>query len=101
MSDDNQPPDRDTDLDLRFGSREIDIDKRWETASIANDVMVALWFLAGSILFLNSDLVTLGTWFFVVGSAELLARPALRLGRRIHIRRVRGDSRSVSNSRDF
>ena len=101
MADDMARKRHASDLDLRVGDREIDIDNRWETASIANDVLVALWFLVGSVLFLRADLVTVGTWFFIVGSLELLARPALRLGRRIHIRRVREDSRSQPNSRDY
>ncbi|WP_084130434.1 YrhK family protein [Demequina sp. NBRC 110055] len=77
------------DLTFTVGHEEIDIRHRWETASIVNDVLVGLWFLAGSIMFLFENLMTVGTWFFIIGSAELLARPLIKLGRNIHVGRVR------------
>lgn len=85
-------PDANDDLSFTIGREEIDIRHRWETASIVNDVLVGLWFLAGSIMFLFEDLMTLGTWFFIIGSAELLARPLITLGRNIHVGRGRRHS---------
>lgn len=79
----------DDDLSFTIGREEIDIRHRWETASIVNDVLVGLWFLAGSIMFLFENLMTVGTWFFIIGSAELLARPLIKLGRNIHVGNVR------------
>lgn len=78
------------DLTIRIGHEELSIRRRYETLSIANDVLIALWFLVGSILFLNPSTTTAGTWCFVVGSVEFLVRPAIRLARRIHIARIHG-----------
>lgn len=56
--------------------------------SIANDVLIALWFIAGSILFFSESTATAATWLFLLGSVELLLRPAVRLARLIHLRRI-------------
>ena len=63
------------------------IRERYEVLSIINDIMIGLEFLLGSFLFFSDSTVTIGTWFFVVGSAQLLIRPAIRLGRRIHLQK--------------
>jgi hypothetical protein len=73
---------------------ELVIRRRYETLSIANDVLIALWFVAGSVLFFWESTSTLATWFFLVRSLEFLARPAIRLARRIHLRRVHGHDRA-------
>ncbi|MUK03069.1 hypothetical protein GM708_14745 [Vibrio cholerae] len=85
------------DLDIPFGGRELVLHNRYETLSIINDVMIAVWFIIGSILFFNEDTATAGTWLFLIGSVELLIRPAIRLTRNIHIRTV---SRTT-NTNDF
>jgi len=79
---------RAVDIHIYIGHRELVIEKRYEFASIVNDFMVAAWFLAGSILFFWQDTVETGTWFFVIGSAQLLIRPAIRLVRHIHLKRT-------------
>ena len=94
------PSDSD-DLTFTIGREEIDVSHRWETVSIVNDVLVGLWFLVGSFMFLSEELQTVGTWFFIVGSAELLIRPLIRLGRNLHVRRVRGGSRPRVGAEDF
>ena len=76
------------DLDLDFGNTELVLHNRYETLSIANDVLIALWFIAGSILFFNESTTTAGTWLFLAGSIELLIRPVIRLSRNIHITSV-------------
>ena len=80
----------DNDLTLRWGRDEIVIRQRYETISIANDVMIALWFVAGSILFFWESTTTLATWMFLLGSLEFLARPVIRLVRRVHLQRLHG-----------
>ena len=75
---------------LEIGHEELVIRQRYETLSIANDVLIALWFLVGSILFFWESTTTAATWCFLLGSVEFLARPAIRLARRVHLRRVRG-----------
>lgn len=77
-------------LTVRIGHDELVIRRRYEVASIANDILIALWFIAGSIMFFSPTWTTLGTWCFLLGSVELLVRPVIRLGRLAHIQRVRG-----------
>ncbi len=86
-------------LTLRMGHEELVIRRKYEAASIANDVLIGLWFLVGSIMFFWEKTMTAGTWCFVVGSVELLARPAIRLARQFHIQRVGGHN--SGSSQDF
>ncbi|KRF07077.1 hypothetical protein ASH00_16160 [Arthrobacter sp. Soil782] len=83
------------DLDLNLGHKELILHNRYEILSILNDVMIALWFIVGSILFFNESTTTAGTWMFLAGSVELLIRPVIRLTRNIHIKSV-----SSSNATD-
>jgi hypothetical protein len=85
------------DLDLDVGGKELVLHNRYEVLSILNDVMIALWFIVGSILFFNESTATAGTWMFLAGSVELMIRPVIRLTRNIHIKSV---SKTV-NSNDF
>lgn len=88
------------DVTLRLGPDELRIRGVYETLSIVNDVMVALWFVVGSILFFSESTTTLGTWFFLVGSVQLLIRPLIRLARRVHLGRIAPDG-PRSSARDF
>jgi YrhK-like protein len=78
----------DSSLRLPLGHDEVVINDRYETLSIANDVLIALFFLVGSVLFFFDSTQTIGTWLFLLGSLEFLARPAIRLTRRIHLKRI-------------
>ncbi|MFW7415181.1 YrhK family protein [Demequina sp. SO4-18] len=72
------------DLSIRVGRLQIDVESRWEAASILNDIMTGLWFLVGSIM---NVLDTGGDWplyLYLAGSTQLLARAFFRLERRIH-----------------
>lgn len=77
-----------TDIRFHLGHDEIVIEKRYELASIVNDFMIGAWFLVGSILFFWDETMTTGTWLFVIGSAQLILRPAIRLIRHIHLKRT-------------
>jgi len=77
-------------LIFRIGHEELVVRRRYEVLSIVNDILVALWFLVGSILFFSAETTYAGTWLFVVGSVELLIRPVIRLARRIHLQRLPG-----------
>jgi hypothetical protein len=77
-------------LTLHIGHDELVIRHRWEAASIANDALIAVWFIVGSVMFFFESWTTLGTWCFLAGSIELLVRPVIRLSRLLHLRRVRG-----------
>lgn len=78
------------DIEFRLGHDEVVLRKRYELVSIANDILVAVWFIAGSILFFHESTAYAGTWLFVLGSVELLIRPVIRLARHIHIARIGG-----------
>lgn len=75
----------DADLVMRMGHEELRIRRRYQTASILNDFLIGLWFLIGSIAFFWPAWMDFGTWLFVVGSAQLLIRPVIRLAHRIHL----------------
>ncbi|MEZ0163147.1 YrhK family protein [Kineococcus sp. LSe6-4] len=75
---------------VRLGPDELVLRQRYEVLSIVNDVLVALWFVAGSILFFWESTTTIGTWLFLAGSVELLIRPVIRLTRKVHLRRRHG-----------
>jgi hypothetical protein len=55
----------------------------YEIAYTAVDFGAAIFFVVGSILFLFSSLVPVGTWFFVVGSVFFALRPTIRLVREL------------------
>lgn len=89
------------DLTMQVGSDEIVIRRRYETLSITNDVLTALWFVVGSVLLFWKATSTAANWMFLVGSIEFLARPAIRLARRLHLQRVRGDGHGTESAYDF
>ncbi|MDR5860682.1 hypothetical protein FZZ93_07555 [Halomonas eurihalina] len=75
-------------LTLRVGHEELIIRRRYETLSIANDFLIAIWFLAGSVLFLYPSQETLAVWMFIIGSFQFLVRPAIRLASHLHLQRI-------------
>lgn len=88
------------DIALRVGHEELRIRGVYETISIINDVMVALWFIVGSVLFFSESTTTAGTWLFLIGSIQLLIRPVIRLSRRLHLGRA-GRGNPTESARDF
>ena len=74
-------------LILHLGREELVIRQRYETASIVNDLLTGLWFLVGSYLFFSPSTTYAATWLFVIGSVEMLIRPAIRFARRVHLQR--------------
>jgi hypothetical protein len=97
-----QRDDADQSLTIRIGHSEVVIRQRYEVASIVNDILVAVWFLAGSIMFFYPGQQEAGTWCFVFGSVELLIRPVIRLWRHVHLLRMHGGSYAVQEaSQDF
>lgn len=87
------------DIELRLGPEEIVLRRRYEVASIINDLLVALWFVIGSILFFSPETSRAGTWLFLLGSIQLTIRPVIRLTRRVHVQRVSGAP--PESSQDF
>ncbi|WP_197321721.1 YrhK family protein [Saccharomonospora sp. NB11] len=84
---------------VTFGHEELILRRRYELLSITNDLLVALWFVVGSVLFFWTSTATAGTWCFLLGSIQLTARPVIRLTRRVHLRRVGGPA--TETARDF
>ncbi|ASU84912.1 hypothetical protein CDO52_20830 [Nocardiopsis gilva YIM 90087] len=85
-------------LVVHIGPDELVIRRRYEAVSIVNDVLIALWFITGSIMFFSTAWTTFGTWCFLAGSVELLLRPLIRLGRLVHIQRVRATALRPGNA---
>lgn len=86
MSESGEHADRE--IVVTLGHEELVIRRRYETLSIVNDILIAIWFAVGSVLFFWEDTVRIGTWLFVIGSVELIIRPAIRLTRQVHLRRI-------------
>jgi hypothetical protein len=76
----------DQDIVIRMGRDELLIRRRYQTLSILNDFLIGVWFLVGSVAFFWPDWVGFGTGLFVLGSAQLLIRPVIRLAHSIHLR---------------
>ncbi len=93
---------RENALTLHIGNDEVVLRQRYEVASIANDLLIAVWFAIGSVLFFSESTATAGTWLFLLGSVQLMVRPAIRLARRMHIQRTRsGAARPTDASDDY
>ncbi len=89
-------------MTVRIGHEELVIRRRYEVLSIVNDVLIAIWFLVGSVLFFSDATTYAGTWLFVIGSVELLIRPVIRLSRLVHLRRLPvASGLPVETARDF
>ncbi|GAA0513658.1 YrhK-like protein [Saccharopolyspora erythraea NRRL 2338] len=72
----------------RIGHGELLLRHRYEMASIVNDILIAFWFIVGSLLFFSPLTTTAGVWMFLLGSIELAIRPSIRLVRHLHLRKV-------------
>ncbi|MDX1610454.1 MAG: YrhK family protein [Halofilum sp. (in: g-proteobacteria)] len=81
----------DADLTLRVGPEQLVIRRRYETLSILNDFLIGTWFLVGSVAFFWPAWEDAGVWLFVLGSAQLLARPVIRLANHLHLQRACDD----------
>lgn len=97
-------------LVLRIGPEELIVRRRYEAASIANDILIGVWFLIGSFLFFSAETMTAGTVLFVLGSTEMLIRPVIRMARHLHLQRFRrpgatdpatADDAVTESARDF
>lgn len=80
---------QDTEMNITIGHEHFVIQQRYELLGAFNDLLIAIWFLIGSFFFLSSSLVTDGTWLFVLGSAQLLIKPIIKITSLIHLKRIR------------
>ncbi|MFC4559300.1 YrhK family protein [Virgibacillus kekensis] len=74
---------------MQIGTFEVSFDKKYRIISLLNDLTLGLEFLIGSIFFLFEDLKTAGVVLFIIGSAQLLARPIIKIIHAIHFSHVR------------
>jgi hypothetical protein len=88
-----------SDIEFRIGHDEVILRQRYEVASIVNDLLVAVWFVIGSVLFFSDSTATAGTWLFLLGSIQLMVRPMIRLARKVHVQRL--SQQSVEPDDDF
>jgi hypothetical protein len=96
----SQDPGSSRSVTITIGDEELVIRHKYEVASIVNDIMVAAWFVVGSVLFFSKSTTTAGTWLFLVGSIQLMIRPLIRLGRRVHLTRI-GSGAPGDTGRDY
>ena len=75
-------------LDMDISKTHIVIQRRYEALGAFNDLLIAIWFLVGSFFFLNESLVESGTWLFIVGSAQLIIKPLIKLVSLVHVNKV-------------
>ncbi len=81
-------PENTNELVFTLGHEELSIRQRYEAMSIINDFFIAIWFLLGSILFLFPAWERVAVWLFIVGSAQFIIRPTLRLAHQVHLKRI-------------
>lgn len=75
-------------LDIQMGTYEVTFSKKYRLIALLNDFMLALEFLVGSVLFLFESTLTVGTILFIIGSAQLLARPIIKIIHAFHFSHV-------------
>ncbi|SJN21301.1 hypothetical protein CZ794_03185 [Psychrobacter sp. JB385] len=73
---------------MDIGQEHIVIQRRYEALGAFNDLLIAIWFLIGSFFFLNESLTQDGTWLFIVGSAQLIIKPLIKLTSLVHVKRA-------------
>lgn len=93
-------PPHDRPLNIKIGREELVIRQRYEVASICNDIVIAIWFIVGSMLFFSESTTFAATWLFLIGSVQMMIRPGIRLVRRVHLQKI-GTQTSHETSMDF
>jgi|TARA_R110002033_G_scaffold87544_4_gene137614 hypothetical protein len=86
---------KNNELDLDIGSRHIELQRRYEAIGAINDLFIAIWFLVGSCFFLYDSLMYSGTWLFIVGSAQFLIKPLIKLASLIHVSRIYKEEQKI------
>ncbi|MDC3416559.1 YrhK family protein [Aquibacillus salsiterrae] len=71
--------------DLKLGRYDIFFKKPYQILYNVNDLLIALWFLVGSIFFLFDEWKNAGVWLFILGSGQLGVRPLIRIIHSIHL----------------
>ena len=87
------PADKPEDIELNLGREHIVVQRRYEALGAINDLCIAIWFLIGSFFFLTNALTESGTWLFIVGSAQLLIIPLIKVVSLVHVNRIFNSTR--------
>ncbi len=66
-------------FEFDIGGFGVFFNKRYHLLSTINDLMLGVWFVIGSVLFLFEQTQIAGTILFILGSVQLLGRPILKL----------------------
>ncbi|ALS76430.1 hypothetical protein AUC31_15015 [Planococcus rifietoensis] len=78
-----------SEIDISSKNHELFIRNRYKFYYNINDVLIAVWFIIGSILFFWKETETIAIWFFLLGSIELLVRPLMRIFSEVHLKNIR------------
>jgi hypothetical protein len=70
-------------LDLPMSKYAIFFNKNYQVISLANEILIGLLFIIGSICFFFKDTMMAGTILFLIGSVLLLIKPVLKMLRAI------------------
>jgi hypothetical protein len=81
---------------IKIGKYEIFFRKNVGILDTVNNLMIALWFLLGSILFFFESMEIVRICLYIVGSVQLLVRPTIKLIQDISIRKQ--DKKEYDNS---
>lgn len=84
-------------IDVDIGRYEVIIGRRYGFFYTVNDILIAVWFIIGSIFFFWDSTQEVGTWLFLIGSVELLIRPLIRIARNSHLKRITTSNPSTKN----
>lgn len=74
-------------VELKIGKYGLFFNRNYHFIAITNEIMIGTWFLVGSILFLSEKTKTAGTFLFIIGSAQLLIRPILKIVHAVTLKR--------------
>lgn len=77
-----------TAININVGHHEIIIGRRYGFLYSLNDILIAVWFIIGDILFFWDGMKELGIWLFLLGSIQLLIRPIIRICQNMHLKRI-------------
>ncbi|WP_164669483.1 YrhK family protein [Virgibacillus doumboii] len=66
-------------VDIHVGTFELTFNKKYRFIALLNDIILGILFLVGSVFFLFESLKTAGAVLFIIGSAQLLARPIIKI----------------------
>jgi len=71
--------------EIQNDNRKVVIHERYEKLHIVSELLLGIWFLVGSIMFFFAHWTYWGTWLFVLGSAQMIVGPLIRIVHKMHI----------------